>query len=412
MTEGKYSPVFYDLIAAAGDNPGPGRGTVKRALAALRSHLGMKVAYVSEFVDGDSVFREVDAPGLEAVVKVGDRYSLDDVYCRHILEGRLPELMPDTSAVPLAAAMPITEQTPIGAHMSVPIRLADGRVYGMFCCLNFESDPSLNKRDLQMMRAFADIAAFEINREIDAARVTEERAARIRKVIDEGRLSIAFQPIWNVGDRRPLGLECLPCFSDTMPRSAEQWFAEASATGLRVELELAACQLALPALSSLPADIYISLNVHPTTILSAAFQNLIETAPLHRVVLEMSDDAIVEDYDRLLASLRPLRNNGMRLAVDNAGAGYSNLKHILYLKPDLIKLDGALTRSIDFDPVRRALVSALAGFARDIDARIVAGGVETESELATLTTLGIESAQGHFLGRPEPLDRAMSLIGL
>lgn len=412
MTEGKYSPVFYELIAAVGDNPGSGRGTVKRALAALRSHLDMKVAYVSEFVDGNSVFREADAPGLEGLVKVGDTHSLDDVYCRHILEGRLPELMPDTSAVPFATAMPFTDQTPIGAHMGVPIRLADGRVYGMFCCLNFECDPSLNRRDLQIMRAFANIAAYEINREIEAAKVTEDRAARIRKVIEEGGCSIAFQPIWNAGDRKALGLECQPRFSDTMPQSPDQWFAEASATGLRVELELATFQRALPALSSFPTDVYISLNVHPTTILNAAFHTLIETAPLHRVVLEISDDAIVDDYDRLLASLRPLRTKGMRLAVGNAGAGYSNLKHILNLKPELIKLDSVLTRSIDFDPVRRVLVSALVGFAREIDACIVAGGVETESELAALTKLGIESAQGHFLGRPEPLDRAMSLIGL
>jgi hypothetical protein len=82
--------------------------TVKRALQAVRSHLGMDVAYVSEFIGRRSVFREVDAPGKEALIKPGDSQSLDDVYCEHILAGRIPELMPDTSAVPFAAAMPIT----------------------------------------------------------------------------------------------------------------------------------------------------------------------------------------------------------------------------------------------------------------------------------------------------------------
>jgi hypothetical protein len=69
---------------------------IKRALEAVRVHLGMEVAYVSEFVDERAVFREVDAPGLEAVIKVGDSLSLDDIYCRHILAGACP----NSSATP------------------------------------------------------------------------------------------------------------------------------------------------------------------------------------------------------------------------------------------------------------------------------------------------------------------------
>ena len=109
-----------------------------------------------------------------------DSHSLDDVYCRHILEGRLPELIPDTSLEPLAKAMPITAAANIGCHISVPIRLPDGRPYGMFCCLGFEANPSLNARDLQTMRAFADLAAFEINRDLDdcGSRRTKARTDR------------------------------------------------------------------------------------------------------------------------------------------------------------------------------------------------------------------------------------------
>ena len=119
----------------------------------------MEIAYISEFVENESVFRTVDAPGLEAMIKPGDKRSLDDVYCRHILAGRLPEVMPDTADFPLAAAMPITQAVPIGAHVSVPVRLKDGSVYGMFCCLSPQANRSLNGRDLQVMRAFADLAA-------------------------------------------------------------------------------------------------------------------------------------------------------------------------------------------------------------------------------------------------------------
>lgn len=126
-------------IALASDAAGAG-DAVRRTLEAVRSHLGMDVAYISQFVAGRSVLREVDAPGSEALIKVGDSHSLDDVYCQHVLEGRLPELMPDTASVPLAASMPITAAVPVGSHVSVPIRLPDGRPYGMFCCMSFAAD--------------------------------------------------------------------------------------------------------------------------------------------------------------------------------------------------------------------------------------------------------------------------------
>jgi len=89
---------------------------IKAALKAAREHLGMEVAYVSEFVGDKSVFRSVDAPDKQELVKVGDEHSIDDVYCKHILEGRMPELIPDTSKQIIARSLPITKAAPIGAH--------------------------------------------------------------------------------------------------------------------------------------------------------------------------------------------------------------------------------------------------------------------------------------------------------
>lgn len=410
MAEAESRRGLQGLISAGGSAAGPAGDTVKRALQAVRSHLGMEVAYVSEFVDGRSVFREVDAPGKEALIAVGDSYSLDDVYCRHILEGRLPELIPDTASEPFAMAMPITNAVPIGAHMSVPLRLPDGRVYGMFCCLSSEADRSLNARDLQMMKAFADLAAFEINRDIEVANVAAERRARIEGVMQGKQLSIVYQPIWNVEIDRPVGVECLARFPIVPARSPDLWFAEAAEAGLGAELEIAAIRAALSAVRSFPRDIYLAVNASPETILNDAFHMALNGVPTDRIVLEITEHAPVLDYERLLGALQPLREDGLRVAVDDAGAGYSSLQHILHLRPDLIKLDMGLTRNIDVDPVRRALASALIGFARDTGSRIIAEGVETASELATLRKLGVQKAQGYLLGRPMPLEGARALF--
>jgi EAL domain-containing protein (putative c-di-GMP-specific phosphodiesterase class I) len=394
--------------AAAADESGS--AAVNRALKAVRSHLGMKVAYVSEFVDNRSVFRHVDAPGCDALIKVGDSYSLDDVYCRKILDGKIPELMPDTAAVPEAAMMPITSAVPVGAHMSVPIRLPDGSVYGMFCCLSFEPDRSLNGRDLQMMKVFADLTAFDINRDLEDGRVQDEKHARIQAVLERSQLAPVYQPIFSLGSNRPTGFECLTRFSAEPKRTPDLWFQEAAEAGLGLELEVAAARLALSALPALPPDVYLSVNASPQVIMCAAFTEMLAKWQSSRVVLEVTEHASVDDYADLMTALQPLRERGIRLAVDDAGAGYSSLRHILDLQPDMIKLDIALTRNIHLDPARRAMASALIQFALETHSEIVAEGIETAGELTTVRRLGVDKAQGYYLGRPLPLEKTLAMF--
>lgn len=368
----------------------------------------MEVAYVSEFVGDQAVFRQVDAPGLENMIKVGDSQSLDDIYCRRILEGRLPQLMPDTSAEPVAMALPITQAIPVGKHVSVPIRLTDGSVYGMFCCLGFKADRSLHERDLQMMKVFADLTAFEISRDQEASKAAKEKEDRIRTVIEREQMTIVYQPIWKLGNSRPVGFECLARFA--AEPLAGQMVHRGGGGGRGTALELAAIRKGLSALASLPADIYIAVNISPETILSGDLPDALKGVPAEQIVLEITEHAHIEDYERLLRALHPLRVRGVRLAVDDAGAGYSGLQHILQIHPDFIKLDMALTRNINFDPARKALAAALVAFARDTGSRIIAEGVETESELNALRSIGIQKAQGYFLGRPMPFDDAVKLL--
>jgi EAL domain-containing protein (putative c-di-GMP-specific phosphodiesterase class I) len=388
----------------------PSNDVVKRFLQAIRAHLEMEVAYVSEFVGNRSVFRQIDAPGLESRIKVGDSQSLDDIYCSHILEGRLPQLMPDTSTEPVAMALPMTQGVPVGKHVSVPIRLADGSVYGMFCCLGFKADRSLRERDLQMMKVFAELTAFEIGREREASKIAREKEDRVRTIIERNELAVVYQPIWEIGNARPVGFECLARFAAVPRRPPDKWFAEAAEAGLGTALELVAIRKGLSALAFLPRDVYVAVNVSPETILSGDLPAALEGVPAGQIVLEITEHAHIADYERLLAALHPLRARGMRLAVDDAGAGYSGLQHILQIHPDFIKLDIALTRNINLDPARKALAAALVGFARDTGSGIIAEGVETESELNALRSIGVDKAQGYFLGRPMPFADAAKLL--
>ncbi len=128
----------------------------------------------------------------------------------------------------------------------------------------------------------------------------------------------------------------------------------------------------------LPSGLYLSINASPATIVSAEFRAAMAEIPAERVVLELTEHTGIDDYHLFGEAIAELRSNGLRLAVDDAGSGFSSFRHILNLRPDIIKLDIALTRGIDTDPARRALGSAMLTFGLDAyNASIVAEGIET-----------------------------------
>ena len=132
---------------------------VQDALVSVRQLLRMEVAFVSEFTEGRRVFRYVDSIDDEIPVRVAASDPLQDSYCLRIVDGRLPELMRNACAVPEARTIAATTTIPVGAHVSVPIRLSDGRVYGTFCCFSRAADETLNDRDVSTMRCFAEMTA-------------------------------------------------------------------------------------------------------------------------------------------------------------------------------------------------------------------------------------------------------------
>lgn len=229
----------------------------------------------------------------------------------------------------------------------------------------------------------------------------DRREERIRTALDDGHPIAVFQPIVRLLDGEVVGVEALARFDSGLTESPLPWFEEAESVDLRVELELAAVRAALVAASELDDDVWVSLNVSPQTALSTdRLLHALSPTRLDRLVLEITEQAEVEDYDELNAALRRLREEGVRIAVDDAGAGFASLRHILRLEPDMIKLDKSLVHGLHTDRARRALASALITFAAEIDATIIAEGIETAAELNALRGLGVAFGQGYHLARP------------
>ncbi|HZU80057.1 MAG TPA: EAL domain-containing protein [Acidimicrobiales bacterium] len=235
--------------------------------------------------------------------------------------------------------------------------------------------------------------------EIDAS--MRRRAGEIRALIERRGFSMAFQPIFDLRRDTVAGVEALARFGSSPLRSTEAWFAEAWDLGLGLDLELAVVDAALDTASQRPDGVYLAVNVSPLTITSAPLLSLLERAPhASSLVLEVTEHTVVEDYEALNGRLDELRSRGIRIAVDDAGAGYASFRHILRLHPDLIKLDVSIVADVHNDPAQQALAASLVTFADKIGCAVVAEGIEAPGQLKCLAGMGIDYGQGYFLARP------------
>ncbi len=385
--------------------------TVIDILQAIRIHLNMEVAFISEFVGDRRILRFIESNWASNPLQVGQGNPLDETFCQYIVDGSLPELMPDVQknpqAVKILSNLPLT----IGAHIGIPIRLADGSLYGTFCCFSRHADPTLNQRDLSLLRVFAELAGKVIGRERQHQIERHRLHERVRRILKNGDLSLVYQPLFDLNSRQIIGFESLARFAHQPLQAPDVWFKDALECGLGVELESRAITMALRALPCLKSPLYLSINASPQTIMAGSLKKLLSgISNLSRLTLEITEHAIVHQYQEITRLLQPYRARGLQVAIDDAGAGYASFRHILNLAPDYIKLDISLMRGIDSDPARRALAAAFIQFSNDTGSELIAEGIETSAELNTLMELGINKAQGFLLGKPMQLDELPAVV--
>ncbi|MGH9084194.1 MAG: EAL domain-containing protein [Acidimicrobiales bacterium] len=228
-------------------------------------------------------------------------------------------------------------------------------------------------------------------------------AALVEDVLDRGALSMVYQPIVELATGRIVGHEALARIDSPRRRPPNEWFEDAATVGRLAELEHLAVHKAVEGLDELDPAGFLAVNVAPETAAGPQLAAVLAGTPLDRIVLELTEHTAVTDYVQLSDALAPLRALGLRVAIDDVGAGYASMAHVLQLSPDIIKLDRALTAAIDTDKRRRSLVATMRAFAQQTDAALLAEGIETAPELETMTSLGVTLGQGYLLGHPVPL---------
>lgn len=228
------------------------------------------------------------------------------------------------------------------------------------------------------------------------------------EIIVNKRLRVQFQPIVSLTNGSILGYEALirAPQGGTLRRSGEL-FQVAERARLISWFDIACQEICFEQASRNGVRDYLFVNMDAGGLASlhqAEYSLADRAAEFNispsRIVLEITERQAVDDFPRLVHHIEELRDQGVKIAIDDAGAGYSSLHTIAELRPDFVKIDRALTRSLENNGTRRALLATLARYAMQIGASVIAEGIETRDELATVIQCGVPYGQGYLLSRP------------
>ena len=224
----------------------------------------------------------------------------------------------------------------------------------------------------------------------------DEQRTRVERALESGAVIASFQPIFDLGSGAVVGVEAQPAVAMLPSRPFDAWAGDAEAVGLLAKLEIAALRSALAALPTLPNDVFVELEVSPSTATFTRFQRAIRDAFAPRLVLTISDLAVPRGT--LATALEPLRERGVRFCLSDVGAGLEGLEHVPALWPEFVRLDRAITDGVHRDATRHAVVAAAAGWATKAGSSVIAEGVTSSEQLDELGRLGVRLAQGDAIG--------------
>ena len=378
---------------------------VAELLRTAKESLGLSVAFLTR-MDGTTQTLEVVESSIPLLFQDGATQPQETTFCQAILDGRLPAVIPDVGALPVAKRLPAARFPRIRSYVSVPVTLSDGSLYGTFCAAALTTDKGLTKRDQSLMNVLASAAAVIIEPGVREAERVRAIRHRLDPLMAAGGPTVVLQPIVSLRTGQRIGAEALSRFPSEWGMAPDVCFEQAHSVGRGARLELQALERAARLLDQVSG--YVAMNVSPQTLLDPECQTLFGRLDAKRLLIELSEHDPVEDYEELSAALAPLRAKGAKLAIDDVGAGFSSLRHIVLTSPDVIKIDRSIAAGLATDPVLHTLVRALVQFAHGSGATVVAEGIETEDDALALRELDVDSGQGWLFGRPGTVEALLA----
>ena len=273
---------------------------------------------------------------------------------------------------------------------------SEGRLVGALILITRAPNGATWMADhLDLADELGSFASVLLGSQIDAELEREVSKDRIAGVIERHEFHPVFQPFVSLETGEVGGYEALTRFDDgTRP---DLMITEAWNVGLGLEMEEACAREAIVMAQRMLPGMSISLNFSPETVLSGRAALVVASADF-QVVVEVTEHTAITDYPALRAALEGCGK--IKVSVDDAGAGFASMRHILELHPDVVKLDIALIRDIDTDLGRQALAAGLCHYAAETGTVLIAEGVETQAEADMVRRLGVQHGQGYHFGKP------------
>ena len=383
--------------------------SINELLCSVRRYLGMEVAFLAKFTTRERVIEIVNVEPKSDVTAPSGGHSdrKEQTYCQRILEGSLPELIPDTQANDITSELEVTRELDIGSYIGVPIRLPDGEVYGTLCCYESAVNYSLTPRDVSLLKVVADFIGRILNKRVSLMRHQSACRDQLGKMIANDQLDVVFQPVFKRDGKQIECLEALARFNSEPYRPPNEWIHEAECSEFGIQVETAIIRRALRYMEEVAVTGFkpcIALNISVNMLENGNLPALLEHVSPAQVKLEITEHVEIADYALISALLSPLTERGFKVMVDDVGAGFASMRHILELRPSGIKLDISLVSNISNDPNRQAMAAALIAYAKTSGLSTVAEGIESEADFEKLKELGIEYFQGYFFQRPIPME--------
>jgi PAS domain S-box-containing protein len=286
-----------------------------------------------------------------------------------------------------------------------PVRWEGSVVAVIVTATRSSTGPQLLRSRAGLLAELGSYAGALFGAEVSRRNVGDARRAQVEEIVAARRFHPVFQPVIDLTTGAVCGYEALTRFDDGVRPDLR--FIEAHTCGVGVQLEAACARAAIEAARDLPAGLWLSLNFSPAAVLGGEVADIV-AATDRPTAIEITEHTRISDYRAVLDAVRAC--GPVSLSVDDAGAGYASLRHILELQPDTVKLDVALVRGIDTDPARQALVAGMCHFTSRTGTTLLAEGVETQPEADTLAELGVQLVQGYLFGRPAPVNLQQALV--
>lgn len=370
-----------------------------------RKRYDFEIAFIVRFVEQHAVVDNlsVAASAADLGLVTGVRMPLIESYGQKVAEGLAPRYVADGRDDPFLKALPIMAFYPIASYVATPILSAENGLLGVMFCASRAPRPRHLDVPLVAFEQYSRYAALDLDMLLRYERVNQDISALVLRVLEGRQFSQYFQPVVDFAVPEVKYHEGLTRLDSSLRLDVPQFLALAMQVSLLPQVEIAFADAIKQAAIGLDPEAKVGINISEHTLLSDEFLRFLARYDHRNTIIELTEHSPIEHPDILRDRVAQGRRHGMSFALDDTGTGFSAIRNILVLEPEVLKVDKVLVDDLEDNVAAQRLLTVLERFCVDSGSCMVVEGVERASQFACLRDLGVTCVQGYYFGKPAKL---------